>query len=866
MYRISVDRIAIALLLLAGMSGFATAQSLVLSSPLRNQQICLGNAVAVTASAHNLDTIMRSLVVRLQITNVVTGVTVYEAADTALNVAPNAIVEAALPNYVTETGKLSELGTFEVVASLSALDSALRPLPSWPFGSTTRFHVFGMHTVPNPFADFGLDYSRSLEDSVDFPNQLLWANIGATIVEGDSAVWEAPPPEDDVSGFGPDSLHSPTFRLDRIASSGIPYAGTSVGDTLMSFPINLASLPKTQLTFDFMRGGRAHYPTFWETKELTGPESPITDVNGRLLVAGDSLLLEFASPSSSPCDTGAVSWRKVLGIAGGHDLSFHTAYITIEPARISAHFGDSTSTTVTDVSENYLTAQFRFRFRLKASDHGGSSVREDADPFFIDNIHVQRLSLPEVEVMWGRVVTPYTVLPFSATAALPVYVKLKSYGAAGAMNVPVRVTITARTGQICYDATSSFPRLPASQDTIVRMPDWDARSAPMPEEYYVVTRIASPGFDSYSLDDVMHTAFFLNAGMHSPSLPEGRGQMAYDDAGGSPPDGAGNDIPFLTSQTGDGIGFNNSSGSYAVKHTLPQRDTIYGALIYFGSANASPDAIRISLHSDDSAALVPGDTLRQESTQTSFEDFRRGGSFNQFWPYYFPKPIVVDSGSYWIAVSQLSLDNMMMGGDIPRGGATMIVGDVLQPKLHAIYNDPYGSQWSALDNNGDVSQSFAVESPVGAGWHPWMPSSGFWPVSSSREALPITPRLGSPQSAGGAYLPMIRLIVGQASRLSAPRQTSSREALQVYPNPAPAGAGPLTFILALARATHGSLTIYNVMGKIIRHLPARTFAQGSDSVTWDGTDDRGSAVAAGSYVLRFADDCSSYSTHFTVIR
>jgi hypothetical protein len=771
-----------------------------------------------------------------------------------------------LGDYVTEAGKLSQLGTFVVIETLTAIDSSKRPITEWPYREADRFLIFGIRTNPNPLIDYGTSYSISGSGGLDLPDQFKWVNAGATIVEGDAAVWDAPPPRDEEAGFGPDSLHSPVFRFDRIGIFGDVYVGAGTGDTLTSFPVNLGALTREELTFDFMRGGRALYPGLWDSRELTGPEAPITDITGRLLLPGDSLLLEFASPTSSPCDGGNTPWHKVLGIEGGHDLAFHTAFVTIEPDKISVHFGDSAATIVTSVSENYLSSQFRFRLRLKGADHGGSLVPDDADPFFIDNIHLQRISLPEVEVMWCRIVSPYTVLPHSATAALPVYVKLKNYGPF-AIDAPLRVTIEDSLGLTLYDRALSIGRLPMLGDTVVRMPDWDAQSAPMPAKYVVRAQLGGGGYDTYSEDNATFSRFYLNSKFRGSDLPSGeRGEMGYDDAGIDPEAGAGNDIPFLTKITGDGIGFNNSSGSYAVKFSLPRRDTIYGARIYFSNGNASPDAIRISLNTDDSEHAVPGDTLRQESTQTVFEDVRRGGFFNQYWPYYFPKPIVVEPGTYWIVVSQLSLDNMMVGGDLSRGGAVVAVADVFQPQLRAIYNDPYGTEWSPTNNNGDVTRSFAVQSPVGSGWQPWMPKNGFWPVGSSREAIPISPRLTAPQSGGGAYLPMIRMMVGNAVHSSVRAADALPFHLQLFPNPAAMSCGPVTCSFTLDVEARVTLAIYDALGRAVRTFGSQSYSTGEHFAVWDRCDTEGRRVAPGTYFIQLTDGTRSVSSGFILTK
>src|SRR5205823_4573949 len=120
---------------------------------------------------------------------------------------------------------------------------------------------------------------------------------------------------------------------------------------------------------------------------------------------------------------------------------------------------------------------------------------------------------------------------------------------------------------------------------------------------------------------------------------------------------------------------------------------------YFSNSNQAPDAIRLSLLNGDPTSCTPGDTVLQQGVQTTFQDVRRGGFFNQFWPYYFPKPIILAGGGdagatkgiYWVSVSQLGLENMDNGGDLSRGGGVITVEDALTPQIKPLYQSPFGT-------------------------------------------------------------------------------------------------------------------------------------------------------------------------------
>ncbi|MCH7879191.1 MAG: PKD domain-containing protein, partial [candidate division Zixibacteria bacterium] len=71
--------------------------------------------------------------------------------------------------------------------------------------------------------------------------------------------------------------------------------------------------------------------------------------------------------------------------------------------------------------------------------------------------------------------------------------------------------------------------------------------------------------------------------------------------------------------------------------------------------------------------------------------------------------------------------------------------------------------------------------------------------------------------------------------------------LQNYPNP----FNPTTEIsFSVGHAENVELTVYNVMGQVIKTLVDRSFAPGSYTVTWNGVDDNGAPVASGMYFYR----------------
>jgi hypothetical protein len=113
-------------------------------------------------------------------------------------------------------------------------------------------------------------------------------------------------------------------------------------------------------------------------------------------------------------------------------------------------------------------------------------------------------------------------------------------------------------------------------------------------------------------------------------------------------------------------------------------------------------------------------------------------------------------------------------------------------------------------------------------------------------------------SSEGANPPQLVVVVGSGSlAIASPDLASSRlEAVVApkemalhanYPNP----FNPATTIqYALPQAMRVRLVIYDVSGRLVRKLVDGVEDAGDRRVSWDGRDERGSAVGSGVYVYR----------------
>src|SRR5206468_3971040 len=146
---------------------------------------------------------------------------------------------------------------------------------------TTCIRIFGVRTQTLPFNDGSNNYS--VTTSGDIPDQQKWISIGAQVVDGEDASFDPPPPRDLAVGFGPHQYHSPAIRLDRQDIDGNTYQGSGVGDTLISFPLNLQGQTKAGLAFDYQRSGRTTYPWLFDADVMFGPEHTVLNILGNVV-------------------------------------------------------------------------------------------------------------------------------------------------------------------------------------------------------------------------------------------------------------------------------------------------------------------------------------------------------------------------------------------------------------------------------------------------------------------------------------------------------------------------------------------------------------------------------------------------------
>jgi hypothetical protein len=89
---------------------------------------------------------------------------------------------------------------------------------------------------------------------------------------------------------------------------------------------------------------------------------------------------------------------------------------------------------------------------------------------------------------------------------------------------------------------------------------------------------------------------------------------------------------------------------------------------------------------------------------------------------------------------------------------------------------------------------------------------------------------------------------------------------QNYPNPFTPVLGSTEFDYTISVAAPASLIIYNELGEAVKTLVNGDVGQGSYSVRWDGTDDKGTPVASGSYICKLISGEYSSTIKLTVTK
>lgn len=241
---------------------------------------------------------------------------------------------------------------------------------------------------------------------------------------------------------------------------------------------------------------------------------------------------------------------------------------------------------------------------------------------------------------------------------------------------------------------------------------------------------------------------------------------------------------------------------------------------------------------------------------------------------------VTASKKWWIdvALDPLTLGNGSSGiarftvhGDIPPG-----TSPVVNYKVYAEFADAApGSDGSAPPTPGISLNGLPPGEPV-LGTLSVVPGGGVigvpigWGGPCSVSKIPDTfvkVAVDDDPDAGLGLVDVaaMRLVLAEDGQVGIePPVTSPRvEAVSVWPNPAVAGA---RVRLSLAQASDVDAAVYDLAGRVVRHLQRGRLAAGDHDLAWDGRDDGGRAVRAGMYFIRMRADDREYGARLVKIQ
>ncbi|HVK37354.1 MAG TPA: T9SS type A sorting domain-containing protein [Candidatus Kapabacteria bacterium] len=672
---------------------------------------------------------------------------VYESVRTSDPLHPIRVAAAGSPSidtiefdaFTSSAQVAAHAGRFRVEMSATGRGVTGQSLGErWPFDDTSGVRVFGLVTRPIPWVTTFNDFSVSCLDGL-LPNTRQWVSIGPRVVDGDRETHSPPPPRGPATGSdGRTTLNSPVLLMDRRSLADAIYEprSASLGDTLVSFPVDISTARRPVVILSYERAGRMTYDRGWSDLTRIGPEHAAYNVlKTGFLQVPDRLVVEFAEPSPNGIDnitnvrswsdrsfgdtTGSLRWSALTGRAtsprwgvfgggggsgsdttgrvtvleldAGKDFRFNRAVIPI-PARWS---GDPNT-----------NRTFRFRVMVEATDHGDPiAPADDDDPFFVDNIGVTSLDRPELEITAVAARWPYTIAPATQARAIPLVATVANNGSASSTAFGVALSVRSLStppgpGLFSYYRFRSVISLGAGQERTESFPTWNAHecgawladSLPFhyqTRQYRIAAQILPVGLDANPDNDRTHEDFTLTLGS----------VFAYDDS--SRVSGR-NDVPWFSGTAGkgltlapsaeDGLGLQpygppggNASGTFAMRFTVVARDTVRGFQAYFGSHSMQPERIQYALYrASPWQSSSPPDTpiratrvlaRRGEGTPLSAQNGVAEFTFDTYVTWMLPTPYVIEPGEYYATVSQLDDSGIELGGAARNQGQVTTIVD-----------------------------------------------------------------------------------------------------------------------------------------------------------------------------------------------
>lgn len=449
-----------------------------------------------------------------------------------------------------------------------------------------------------------------------------------------------------------------------------------------------------------------------------------------------------------------------------------------------------------------MKKNFRFRIQVRCVNHftahqsiQQNTIGDDSDPFLVDNISI--ISNPkeaDLEVASVKVKWPYTAIPASQALNVPITVKISNNTGTNSKAFVIRTWVTDPSGVTVYCRNINIPVLAAKVDTVQEMPAWNARSN-RPGTYRIHSRMHYVGNTTNMMDldttnDYNYSDFDLKFAdsftyendtdptMATNDVPKflntsnrGLNLRGYRMGGIGSTTGWSDEMLFSDYVHSGGAIGGDASGQIAVKFTLAQPDTLFGYQAFFASYNMDQSRIMFRVYNSSPDGSLPSQTVVEGSEvikTRAVDDITNQFTINKYVTYQLPTPLLLPSGTYWMAIGQLGVNGLELGAKAERMGfrTTLTFVDALTDVLgEDCVNLLVDKNLRQLDRNGKLVNNniFAYENIIGTNdWNQFMPtnSNPAYPHLDHYGLTPVNVPVRTYTATRGTWLPMLRPYFG----------------------------------------------------------------------------------------------------------
>ncbi|MFH1052016.1 MAG: hypothetical protein V1779_13935, partial [bacterium] len=575
---------------------------------------------------------------------------------------PYGFVQIYFPPFEPNDLYISNIGLMKAYLMLDPTDPNTNNKfeDMWSFDDSLNVRFWVMRHIPNDehFDDDVTEFHVVPENNASpspIPSVFKWVSIGATVASGDQVSQHPLPPRDEFYCDNDEvypgcKIGSPTIKLDRGSNVPLQQWGES---EIRSYPIDIFNKGWMGFTLAVQRSTyRNDWERGWSDEQLIGCEHRVVASDWyNVLQEPDELRVEFAKPSPNWRDgTGITNipeenWRYHLRRGGAVTETKMSAFTLFggggymvgfletdkdsamsppkynEPRQMNGlrydYYDDGIDfeyknyyfpipdTVIRAANEGARYFRFRVKVHAKNNQRNATSIPDDEDPFYIDNVRLLYADCEciDIEICKVSVDFPYTVVPASQATAIPINLTLSNNNARQAPSFWIKASIVRESdfnamyflddawvwrgspddpdyeekmeefryyNQMARDSArwilmrtlpiywcvKQLPFLRPGANQTVTIFNWNARKSP-PGRYVVIGNIYVPGGDLEPLNDTTFTTFTVNFGpfmSYHPIIDPNNFRRAS------------NDVHAMTGEYGRGLtshGYSMGGASYS---------------------------------------------------------------------------------------------------------------------------------------------------------------------------------------------------------------------------------------------------------------------------------------------------------------